>query len=632
MAQAQTRVNKADNRGLRSVVGQALLSAREAVTGIAVFSFFINVLMLTGPIYMLQVYDRVLISRSVSTLLALSVLMAAMYAFMGFLDFIRARVLVRVANKFERDLGDRSFKIWLKQGVAGQAAIRHSPLIDLAMLKQFLSGNGPSTFFDLPWIFIYILVIFALHWMLGVVAVVGTLILLGLALYNEFSMRKPMLESLKIRRQEQQFTQQSHRNADAIEAMGMGPYMRAKWAALNEKGAIEGLISSDHSGGTTAITKAFRMFIQSAILGVGGYLAVVQVITPGAMIAGSIILGRALAPVQMAIGQWRGFNASRDAYNRLNAFYDAVPEETQSTRLPEPKGRLTVERMVASPPGVKTATLQGIEFDLKPGSGLGVIGPSASGKSTLARLLVGIWLPQRGAVRLDGASFDQWNRDEIGPYIGYLPQNTELFDGTIGQNIARFNPNATDADIVSAAQMAGVHDLILHLPDGYDTYIGEGGVVLSGGQVQRIALARAVFGQPVLVVLDEPNASLDSEGDAALTQAIATLRRHGTTVIVMAHRPSAIAAVDQLLVLKEGKQVAFGPKQQVLKEITKSVPGGGSAQQQPARTSTRQQRPTTAAQSPLAAVMAGPKTPAITKRIPTKKTPPKKPTEKKSAS
>jgi len=564
---ANKSANSADKTGFRSTVGQALLTARKAFWGIGIFSFFVNLLMLTGPIYMLQVYDRVLASRSVETLIVISLIMAWLYICMGFLDFCRSRVLVRVANKFEKTLGKRTFRIWLKQGLMGRSAIRHKPLNDLSTIRQFLSGNAPGTFFDLPWVPIYIAAIFVLHWQLGLLALAGSIVILISAIYNEWGTRKPMLESLKLRRVEQALAQQAHRNADTIESMGMGDHMRRRWENLNTRGSAEGQTSSDRSGGSTAFSKAFRMFIQSAILGLGGYLAVKQIITPGAMIAASIILGRALAPIQMIIGQWRGFNAARDAYSRLNAFYEIVPEDGENTRLPTPTGQLSVENLMAGPPGAKTAVLAGLNFALKPGQGLGVIGPSAAGKSTLARMLVGIWMPQKGAVRLDGATFDQWSRDEIGKYIGYLPQNVELFDGTIGENIARFNPAATDESIVEAARWAGVHDLILRLPEGYDSRIGEGGTVLSGGQTQRIALARALYGEPALIVLDEPNASLDAEGDAALTKAIAEARRREKTVIVMAHRPSAIAAVDMLLMLRDGKQEAFGPKDEVIKQL-----------------------------------------------------------------
>lgn len=560
-----------DTTGLRSVVGKAIMSARGAFTGIALFSLFINILMLTGPLYMLQVYDRVLISGSAVTLLSLSILMVAMFSFMGFLEFCRSRVLLRVADKFERDLGGRTFDAWMNHGLGGQAAKRAQPLNDISTLRQFISGNAPGTFFDIPWVVIYIAVIFLLHWSLGVMAIIGTIIIFLSALYNEVATRKPQMESMKFKRAEQQFAQQAHRNTDAISAMGMGGNMRARWQELNTQGTGEAVTAGDRAGSAQSFTKGFRMIVQSGILGMGGYLAIQGIITPGAMIAGSIILGRALAPVQMAIGQWRGFNAARDAFHRLNEFYDVAEDDVETTSLPEPKGKMDIEHVFAGPPGAQRATLSDLNFSLEAGQGLGVIGPSASGKSTLARLLVGIWKPQKGNIRIDGATFEQWNRLELGPHIGYLPQDVELFDGTIAENIARFNPQASDESVWEAARMAGVHDMVLRLDDGYQTRIGEGGAVLSGGQVQRVALARAVYGRPKLVVLDEPNSNLDADGDAALAHAIRFMRKAGTTVIVMAHRPSAISEVDNLLMLKDGRQMAFGPKDEVLKSMTRQV-------------------------------------------------------------
>ena len=583
-----------DTTGLRSVVGKAVMSARGALSGIAIFSAFINILMLTGPLYMLQVYDRVLISGSGVTLLSLSILMVAMFSFMGFLEFCRGRVLLRVADKFERDLGGKTFDAWMTHGLGGLAAQRAQPLNDISTLRQFISGNAPGTFFDIPWVVIYIAVIFLLHWTLGVMAIVGTIIIFLSALYNEVSTRKPQMESMKFKRAEQAFAQQAHRNTDAISAMGMGGNMRARWQQLNSQGTGEAVTAGDRAGSAQSFTKGFRMIIQSGILGMGGYLAIKGIITPGAMIAGSIILGRALAPVQMAIGQWRGFNAARDAFQRLNAFYEMTEENDETISLPEPTGKMDVEHVFAGPPGAQRATLSDLNFTLEAGQGLGVIGPSASGKSTLARLLVGIWQPQKGNIRLDGATFDQWNRGELGPYIGYLPQDVELFDGTIAENIARFNANATDESVWEAARMAGVHDMVLRLEDGYQTRIGEGGAVLSGGQVQRVALARALYGRPKLVVLDEPNSNLDADGDAALAHAIRFLRKAGSTVIVMAHRPSAISEVDQLLMLKDGRQVAFGPKEDVLKSMTRQT----STDVAVPNTTLKKTRPSTASPNP----------------------------------
>lgn len=559
--------NKRDKSGLRSAIGQTLMTSRRAIWGVGVFSAFINLLMLTGPIYMLQVYDRVLVSRSVSTLVAISLLMAFLYFFMGLLDIFRSRVLIRLATWFEKTLGGRTFDVWLKQGLYGKSAERVQPLHDLSSLKQFMSGNALGAFFDIPWIIVYIGVIYMLHFSLGLIATFGAIIIFTIAIYNEIATRKPALEARKMRRIEQNIATQVYRNSETVVAMGMGGHMKGRWSAIGAQAEGDALLSSDRGGNATASTKAFRMFIQSAVLGAGGYLAVLNIITPGMMIAGSIIMGRALAPVQMAVGQWRSFNIARDAYKRLNKFYAVMPENEDTTSLPKPTGKLSIENLFAGPPGAKMAVLQGLNFKLQPGDGLGVIGPSASGKSTLARMLVGVWSPQRGAVRLDGATFDQWDRDELGPHIGYLPQEVELFDGTIGENIGRFNPQASDEQIVRAARRAGVHELILKFPDGYETRIGEGGAVLSGGQTQRIALARAIYGDPVLIIMDEPNANLDTEGDMALTRAIAGLRKEGKVVIVMTHRHSAIVAIDKLLMLRDGKQVAFGKKEDVLEKV-----------------------------------------------------------------
>jgi len=592
-------MNKQDKvSALHTEVGQALAASRSAFVGIAIFTAFINILMLTGPLYMLQVYDRVLASGSISTLVTISILMAVMYAFMGFLEYVRSRVLVRIGDKLETDLGERTFAIWMKQGLYGKAGQRHRPLQDVSTLRQFLSGAAPTTLFDIPWAPLYIAVLFLFHWSLGVVGIIGATIIFIFAWLNEVTTRKPLQDASALRIKGQLFADTAHRNADAVTAMGMGGNMQARWQKHSKEAASATVLGSDRAGSLTSASKAFRMFVQSGILGWGALLAVQGIITPGSMIAGSIIMGRALAPIQMALGQWRGFLGARQAFNRLNKFYEMIPGQSENLSLPAPNGELTVTNILAAPPGSKVPVLTGLNFSVKPGQGLGVIGPSASGKSTLARLLVGIWIPQKGSVRLDGATFDQWNSDELGPYIGYLPQQVELFDGTIGENIGRFREDASAEDIVIAARRAAVHDMILHLPDGYDTRIGEGGAVLSGGQVQRIALARALYGDPALVVLDEPNANLDTEGDAALTAAIADLRRRGKTVVVMAHRPSAIAAVDQLLMLREGKQIAFGPKDDVIKEVTQQSQQRASGKQPSPQTRKRVSMPTISGQTP----------------------------------
>jgi len=551
----------------RTELGDALAKSRRAFVGIGIFSAVINMLMLTGPLYMLQVYDRVLLSRSMSTLVALSILMAGLYMFMGLLELIRSRVLVRIGNRVEEDLSERTFDIWITQGRYGKQASRGRPLDDLSTLKAFLSGPAPGALFDIPWTPIFIGVIWMLHWTLGLAALIGAIVIFVVAALNEFTTRKVLTESRQLLMQSRSIADSTHQQSESVLAMGMGKNVHKRWQSAHQAGAGLHTSGSDRAGGYTATTKAFRMFLQSGILGLGCALAVIQLITPGAMIAGSIIMGRALAPIQMAIGQWKSFVRARDSYMRLNTFFEAIPAEQDSMQLPEPKGHITVENLIAAPPGAETAVLKNISFEIKPGQGLGVIGPSASGKSTLARLLVGVWTAQRGSVRLDGATYDQWNREALGPHIGYLPQDVALFDGSIKDNIARLDDEAPDEAIVEAAENAGVHEMILQMPNGYDTVIGGGNFILSGGQVQRIALARALYGDPKLLVLDEPNANLDNDGDNALTAAIAGSRRRGNTVIVMTHRPSAIAAVDMILMLRDGRVEDFGPKEEVIKRL-----------------------------------------------------------------
>jgi len=490
--------------------------------------------------------------------------MGGLYLFMGLLELIRSRVLIRIGNQIEGELSERTFGLWMKQSHSTTANGNNRPLDDLTAVKTFFSGPSLGAIFDMPWAPLFIAVIWMLHWSLGVLALIGAILIFIIAALNEYTTRKTLIESRQYLQQSRMMAEHSHRQSPSIIAMGMNNNIQKKWQATQGHGTMLHTTGSDRAGRYVATTKAFRMFLQSAILGLGCALAVVQIITPGTMIAGSIIMGRALAPIQMAIGQWKGFINARQAYTRLNEFYEAVPSKGETLQLPEPKGIISVQKVTAAPPGATKAVLTNVEFELKPGQGLGVIGPSASGKSTLAQLLVGVWMPQRGSVRLDGATFDQWDRDLLGPHIGYLPQNIELLNGTIKDNISRFNPEASDEDVVLAAQRAAVHEMILQMPKGYETLIGIGGTVLSGGQVQRIALARALYGDPAFLVLDEPNASLDSKGDVALTAAIAGCRKRGKTVIVMTHRPSAIEAVDMLLILKDGRVEQFGPKKEVL--------------------------------------------------------------------
>lgn len=471
---------------------EALTRCRSAFIGIAVFSGVINMLMLTGPLYMLQVYDRVLLSRSMSTLVALTILMGGLYTFMGLLELIRSRILIRIGNQIENDLNERTFGIWMKQGGYGELGANIRPLDDLNGVKSFLSGPALGALFDMPWVPIFIAVIWMLHWTLGVTALIGAILIFIIAAMNEYTTRKTLIEARQRLQNSRMIAEHGFRQSDALIAMGMSHNIMSRWQTTYSEGASLHTSGSDRAGGYVATTKAFRMFLQSSILGLGCALAVVQIITPGAMIAGSIIMGRALAPIQMAIGQWKGFINARQSYKRLNEFYTVVPTDDEVLQLPEPNGQISAQQVTAAPPGTNEPILKNVSFTLQPGQGLGVIGPSAAGKSTLARLLVGVWMPQRGSIRLDGATFDQWDRTLLGRHIGYLPQKIELLDGSIKENISRFSPQAPDEEIVLAAQRAGVHEMILKMPKGYDTFIGTDGLTLSGGQIQRIALARAL--------------------------------------------------------------------------------------------------------------------------------------------
>ena len=559
----KTNKNISASFGRKSPVRTTISSMRKAWIGVGVLSLFVNLLMLTGPLYMLQVYDRVITSQSMSTLVVLSILMVAMYGFMGVLDFLRSRILVRIGNFVESNLSAPIFKNWLSQGTRGKVAAGQRPLQNLAVIKRFLTGPAPTTFFDIPWTPIYIGVIFMIDWTLGVFAIIGAVIVLFIAAVAELSTRKKETESQRVRSSGQHFTQKVYANSEAVMSMGMVGDLTQRWNKLKAEGEKNDLSASDISGGATAMSKAFRMFLQSAILGLGAALAVQQIITPGAMIAGSIILGRALAPIQMIISQWRNYIQTKNAYRELNEFYAALPQDVEKVSLPTPTGSLSVQGLSAGPPSAKKATLKNLNFSLTPGDGLCVLGHSGSGKSSLARLLVGIWMPQMGSIRLDGATLDQWDSELLGEHIGYLPQIVDLFDGTVGENISRFRPHVTSEMIIRAAQISGIHDFILSLPEGYNTKLGAGGVILSVGQVQRIALARALFGDPCLIVLDEPNSNLDSQGDKALNAAIQYMRGQGKTVVIISHRPTAISAVNKVLVLRAGQQEKFGLRDEI---------------------------------------------------------------------
>ena len=552
-----------------SSLGNALAASRSAFVSVGVFSFCINLLMLTMPLYMLQVYDRVLTSRSFDTLIMLSILALGLMSMNGLLEFVRARVLVRVGARLDQTLSPRIFGSVVAQRLRGGDE-QGQPLRDLETLRTFLTGSALLAFYDSPWTPLFIGLIFIFHPWLGAIALIGAILLFSLALLGEFLTRRPLAEASLQSMRANRFAESTFRNAEAIEAMGMRPALEERWLERHVTALAYQAHASDRSGSLTATVKFVRPVLQMSMLGFGAYLAIQQIITPGVMIAASIILGRALAPVEAAINGWRSFVGARGAHGRLSDLLGEAEDATPDMALPAPSGRLAVEVGSAGPPGLTKPVLRRINLALEPGEALGVIGPSAAGKSSLARLLVGVWKPQSGHVRLDGADVYDWNPVELGPHVGYLPQDVELFDGSVADNIARFT-EADPAAVVAAAQRAGVHEMILQLPDGYDTIIGESGGVLSGGQRQRIALARALFGPPALVVLDEPNSNLDSEGEAALHEAIAWLKSEGRTVVIISHRPNILNQVDKILLLREGRIEELGPAQEILAKLTRPV-------------------------------------------------------------
>ena len=558
---------------MRNVHENSLQAALKACKGsfisVGFFSLFINALMLVPTFYMLQVYGRVLTSGSIVTLVMLTIIMTVLVATMGALELVRSRMMVRVSTKHDvllsRDVYRASFKRALDSG--GMDASAQS-LNDLTGLRQFMTGNGLFAFFDAPWLPIYIAVMFMFHPWYGWVALGSAIILLCLAALNEKMTGKALAEANKENISANLYTTKNLRNAEVIESMGMLNTLIHRWSARQKNVLMLQSAASDKGGAIASISKTFRMLIQSLILGLGAYLAVNHEISAGLVIAGSVLLGRALAPIDLIIGSWKGFISARSQYSRLNDILDKQKAESERMSLPTPEGHVQVENIIVSPPGSRTPVIKGISFTVPSGTVVGVIGPSASGKSTLARALLGVWVPQHGVVRLDGADIGNWDKDELGPHIGYLPQDIELFEGSISENIARFC--AVDAKkVVIAAKVAGVHEMILQLPEGYDTIIGSDGVNLSGGQRQRIGLARAIYGNPRLIVLDEPNSNLDEVGEKALSIAIQQLKATGATIFVITHRTSILTQLDRLLVMNNGTLSMYGPREQVMTELSK---------------------------------------------------------------
>jgi PrtD family type I secretion system ABC transporter len=564
----------------RGEIAAVLLASRAAFASTALFSCLVNILMLTGPLFMLQVYDRVLTSGSVPTLVTLTGIVIALYAYYGFLEYLRARILVRIGRRVEEKLRDRVFDSMAEHALRRTQGIGGQPINDLATIRQFLSGQGPFAFLDMPWVPIYLLVIFLMHWLLGVAAVIAAIVIFILAVWSEKATRGPLAEANAAMVKSSIMTDESRRNSEALHSLGMRGAIRKKWSDVQQLALDHQTVANDVGGSLSAASRVLRLMVQSGILALGAYLALQHEISAGSMIAASIIMGRALAPVEQAVASWQQFLGFRKAIERLGNILASVPAVANRMKLPAPSGKLEVENLIVQMPGTEKPVLHGITFTVEPGKGIGVIGPTGAGKSTLARALVGVMPITRGTVRLDGATHDQRDIDEAGKLIGYLPQDIQLFDGTAAQNIARFDVNADPAKIVQAAQLANVHDLIMRLPKGYDTPLGENGARLSAGQRQRVALARCLFGDPVLFVLDEPNSNLDAEGEAALDRAIRVSMERGASVVVIAHRPSALASIQQILVLSEGRTVALGPRDDILKRVL-NRPATGEARAAP---------------------------------------------------
>lgn len=549
----------------------ALRRARASLIAVLLFSFCINLLMLTAPLYMLQIYDRVLISRSVDTLLLLTVVAAGALLVFGVLEFLRSRVLIRIGGRFDRDLSKTVFHNVMLGGSGAQ------PFRDLEELRNFFTGSSLLALFDSPWTPIFIALIYYLHPYLGHVALAGALVLFTIAVINELVTRKPLRDSAQESAQAHQFADASSRNRESVQAMGMLAGLAAVWRRWHDAGISYQSIASDRASIIAGAAKFTRFFIQVAILGVGAYLAINEIITPGVMIAASIISSRALAPVEAAIGGWRNFLLARTAKARLYEFLENNAASVEPMSLPVPKGELVFDNVYATPPEHEKPVLSGVSFRLEAGTSLGITGPSAAGKSSVARLMVGVWQPLSGEVRLDKAELSQWDKALLGPHIGYLPQDVELFDGTVADNIARFGKVESEA-VVAAAKLASAHETILGLSEGYETVIGAGGENISGGQRQRIGIARAFYNTPALIVLDEPTSNLDSMGEVAIRSAIPALKQQGSSVVIIAHKPTLIADVDNLMVIQKGALTHFGPTAEVMPQITRrstigAVPG-----------------------------------------------------------
>jgi ATP-binding cassette subfamily C protein PrsD len=564
-----------------------LRASARRLAGVAVFSGVVNLLTLSGSLYMLQVYDRVIPSRSLATLAGLSAIVAIAYLLQGYFDALRGRMLARIGALFDAKLQPQIYLALISLPLRGTRPIlAQQPLRDLDQVRAFLSGAGPTAFLDMPWIPLFLIPLFLFHWAIGLVATCGAAAIVAMTLLTEYQARSAGKISAEGNAQRQLLANVLRENAEVIRALGMAGRWAGQWSLANDRHIHHNTRLLDVHANLGAMAKILRFGLQSAVLGVGAYLVVADQASGGIMIASAILMGRALAPVEVALANWKQFVAAREGIGRLRAVLavTAAPPSPAVT-LQRPYRGLTVENLSVIVPGTQKTVISQLSFDLRAGNGLALLGASAAGKSSLAKALVGIWPAATGAVRLDGAEIDCWACDELGRHIGYLPQDVALFDGTVASNIARFEEAATSEAILEAAMLSGAHEMILRLPDGYDTRIGERGIALSAGQRQRIGLARAVFGRPFLVVLDEPNANLDAEGENALARAIKTLRSGQSVVVVISHRPNALAALNMAMVMYGGRAIAFGPREEVFARVAQSAAPGRNAPKQPGRAS-----------------------------------------------
>ncbi len=553
-----------------------LRAARNAARGlfaaVGIFSVFVNLLMLTGPLYMLQVYDRVLGSRSEETLIALSLLATFLFLSMGVLDHARSRIMSRIAARFQDGLDRRVFAA----AVARSTLLPNDPLAalaqrDLEAVQRLIASPVLIAIFDIPWTPMFLAAIFILHPLMGWLAVTGGVILVGVTLWNQRASQEPRKRATLAAAEADRFAEGLKAEAETVQALGMGGAAFTRWSRARNEALVRSTTAADVSGGFSVLTRTFRLFLQSVVLGLGAWLVLQGELTGGAMIAGSILLGRALAPIESAIGQWAVVQVAQQGWDRLATLLSVEREAPPRTALPRPAAVLDVQTLSIVPPGESLAVVRGVSFRLEAGQALGIVGPSGSGKSSLARALTGVWRPAAGKIRLDGATLDQYDPDRLGALIGYLPQRVTLFDGTIADNIARLAPEPDAEKVVAAAMAAAAHEMILRLPQGYDTRVSGLGGRLSGGQIQRIGLARALYGDPVLLILDEPNSNLDNDGSTALNAAIRSMKAEGRSVLIMAHRPAAIQECDLLLVMQDGMRAAFGPRDQVLRETVRNA-------------------------------------------------------------